>query len=421
MRQEAVIAGFTEGQGHRKSLGAVVLGVYDDNQELVYCGHAGTGFTDQSLADLRRRLEPLIQKKCPFKTVPVTNAPAKWVKPVLVCQVKFTSWSRDGHMRHPVFMGLREDKPAREVRREEAEATPAADGNDGEKKRNPVQAAETPRKNPNSGVNEDPSPFPQSAIRNPKPEIPRRGGKGDGLLNIAGRDVRLTNLGKVYWPGEGYTKGDLIAYYQEVAPVILPYLKDRPQSLNRHPNGITGKNFFQKDVAGKVPDWVQTVAVFSESNNADITFLLCQDAATLIYMANLGCIELNPWSSRTGSLERPDYLVIDLDPEAVAFEHVVTAALVVRQVCESAGAPCFCKTSGKRGLHVYVPLAARYDYEVDLGDTIVQCGRITGTAGTDVAGVPARQIVALTELEHHVLRRDQKAGIARTDADEAEH
>lgn len=172
----------------------------------------------------------------------------------------------------------------------------------------------------------------------------------------------LTNLSKVYWPEEGYTKGDLLAYYREVAPVILPYLRDRPMSMLRHPNGITGKSFFQKDVSRQPPPpWIETTTVSSSSEKGKITYLLCQDEASLLYVANLGCIELNPWHSRVGSLDRPDYLVIDLDPENIDFPRVVEAAIAVRKVLDRAGAESVCKTSGKRGLHIYAPLDAQYD------------------------------------------------------------
>jgi bifunctional non-homologous end joining protein LigD len=174
----------------------------------------------------------------------------------------------------------------------------------------------------------------------------------------------LTNLDKLYWPEEGITKGDLIAYYREVAPVLLPYLHDRPQSLHRHPNGVGGKSFFQKDVSRQPPPaWVQTVDIPSESVGKELKYLLCQDEAALLYLVNLGCIELNPWNSRVGSLDRPDYLVIDLDPEDIPFARVIEAALAVRRTLEDAGAECLCKTSGKRGLHLFVPLGARYDDE----------------------------------------------------------
>ncbi len=176
--------------------------------------------------------------------------------------------------------------------------------------------------------------------------------------------MALTNEDKVYWPAEGYTKRDLVDYYRDVAPLILPYLRDRPESLHRHPEGVAGEGFFQKDVGRRPPPgWVETARIASESGGGTIEYLVCQDEDTLLYLANLGCIELNPWNSRVGSLERPDYLVIDLDPESIPFARVIEAALAVRRVLDRAGAECLCKTSGKTGLHVFVPLGARYSYE----------------------------------------------------------
>jgi bifunctional non-homologous end joining protein LigD len=185
----------------------------------------------------------------------------------------------------------------------------------------------------------------------------------DVQIKIDGHPLKLTNLDKVYWPKEKYTKGDLIEYYRKIAPYILPYLKDRPESLNRHPSGITGKNFFQKDVKDMPPVWVRTKKIFSESNNANINYMVCQDEATLVYMANLGCIEINPWNSRLTSLEKPDYLVIDLDPEKISFEKVVIVAQYVHKLLDKIGIPNYCKTSGATGLHIYVPLAAKYSYD----------------------------------------------------------
>lgn len=174
--------------------------------------------------------------------------------------------------------------------------------------------------------------------------------------------VSLKNPTKIYWPKEKYTKGDLFNYYQKVAPYILPYLKDRPESLNRHPNGIGAKNFFQKDVDHMPPAWVKTKKIFSPSNGKNINYLVCEDLPTLLYMVNLGCIEINPWNSRLGNLDKPDYMIIDLDPEGVTFDTVVKVAQMVRQVLEAAGAKCYCKTSGATGLHIYVPLGAKYNY-----------------------------------------------------------
>ncbi|MEJ0021415.1 MAG: non-homologous end-joining DNA ligase [Candidatus Doudnabacteria bacterium] len=187
--------------------------------------------------------------------------------------------------------------------------------------------------------------------------------KQETTIKIEGKVLKLTNLDKVFWPKEKYTKGDVIDYYQKIAPYILPYLKNRPESLNRHPNGITGKNFFQKDVDHIPPKWAKVENIYSESNDKDIHYLVCQDKATLIYMANLGCIEINPWNSRIGKLHHPDFMIIDLDPEKISFDQVVVVAQTVHEVLNSLKLPSYCKTSGATGLHIYVPMGAKYNYD----------------------------------------------------------
>ncbi|WP_461490715.1 non-homologous end-joining DNA ligase [Pontibacter sp. HJ8] len=181
-------------------------------------------------------------------------------------------------------------------------------------------------------------------------------------VEIEGQAVVLSNTDKLYWPEEGITKGDLIHYYQGIAEVLLPYLRDRPQSLLRHPNGIGQPGFFQKDI-DHAPDWVRTVALHAESTGKDVDYLVCDDKATLAYMNNLGCIQLNPWNSRLADLEKPDYLVIDLDPDENSYDEVVETALVTKQVLDKAGAVSYCKTSGATGMHIYVPLGARYSFD----------------------------------------------------------
>jgi bifunctional non-homologous end joining protein LigD len=334
LRQKAVIGGFTEPRGSRSGLGALVLGVYD-NGDLSYIGHAGSGFSDQALADLRSRLQSLVQKACPFGKRPKSSAPVHWVEPRLVCEVSFAAWTDGGHMRHPVFLGLREDKDAAAVRRELPQTTHVA-----------VQSA------PSAANQPDP-------VEKPKPDR-----QANQRAIIDGNIVQLTNLQKIYWPEDGYSKGDLIRYYREVSRFILPHLKDRPQSLHRHPNGIHGKSFFQKDVSRQPPpDWVQTVTFASDSHGKKARAILCQDEATLVYLANLGCIELNSWNSRIETLDRPDYVVLDLDPENVPFDRVIEAAQTARIVLENVGAEPLCKTSGKRGLHVCIPFGAAYSHE----------------------------------------------------------
>jgi bifunctional non-homologous end joining protein LigD len=183
-------------------------------------------------------------------------------------------------------------------------------------------------------------------------------------LVLSGKKVKVTNLKKVYWPEEGYTKGDLIAYYMKISRYILPYLKDRPQSLNRHPNGINGMNFYHKDMEpGEMPSWARTEKLDSKVRPEGIDYLICNDTATLIYMANLGCIEINPWHSTYRKPDYPSYLMLDLDPGEISFTDVVNTALVIKELCDQISVPAYCKTSGATGLHIYIPLAAKYDYE----------------------------------------------------------
>lgn len=215
-------------------------------------------------------------------------------------------------------------------------------------------------------------------------------------IKIDGKTLKLTNLDKIYWPKEKYTKGDVIDYYQKVAAYILPYLKNRPESLNRHPGGIAGKNFFQKDVGHMPPPWVKIEKVHSESNNKTIHYLVCQDKATLVYMANLGCIEINPWNSRTGKLQHPDFMIIDLDPEKISFDRVVEVAQMVHKVLDQLKVPNFCKTSGATGLHIYVPMGAKYTYEQ------------TKQFANLIAILVNHKLPNITSLERHPAKRQKK-------------
>jgi bifunctional non-homologous end joining protein LigD len=306
-RQEAVIGGFTEPQGSRKEFGALVLGLYDNHGQLHHIGEVGTGFNERTLLDIRQRLQPLERNASPFTNPFKANAPIHWVEPQLLAEVTFTEWTGDGRMRHPVFVGLREDKPAAQAHQEIPEA-------------------------------------------------------GPGAAAVPKSKVEFTHLDKVYFPTEGITKGDLIAYYDQVAEVILPHLKDRPESLNRHPGGIEDESFFQKNVE-KHPAWIRTEPIFSEHNNKDINWVIASDRDTLLYMANLGCIELNPWFSRVGSLERPDYCLLDLDAKTIGFDAVIKVAQAAHELLDEHDIPAYPKTSGKTGLHICIPLGAKYTYE----------------------------------------------------------
>jgi len=184
------------------------------------------------------------------------------------------------------------------------------------------------------------------------------------LITLNKHELKITNLNKLYWKKEKFSKGDMINYYLKIAPYMLPYMIDRPQSLNRHPNGIDGPNFYQKDQKGKIPGWMQTHDDFSESTNETVQYLVCSNEATLIYMANLGCIEMHPWHSRSQSWQYPDWCLIDLDPDKTnKFEQVIDVARQVKQVLDSIGAEAYCKTSGSTGIHIYIPLGAKYDYD----------------------------------------------------------
>ncbi|MHB8094760.1 MAG: DNA ligase D, partial [Candidatus Aminicenantales bacterium] len=308
-RQEAVICGFTRPRASRKYFGALILGAFR-NGELVDIGRVGAGFTERALRDIHEKLTPLITARTPFMHKPRTDTPVTWVVPRLICEVKFSDWTADGLMRHPVFMGLREDKSPRTVVPEQAE---------------PIRAVFQGRK------------FRTRA--------------------------ELTHLDKVFWPKQGYTKLDLVEYYRRMTDWILPYIKNRPQALNRHPDGITGESFFQKNLVQSPPPWVKTVEIVSESLDKKIRYLVCRNGDTLLYEANLGCIEINVWSSTILRLDSPDYIILDFDPLETAFPSVVEAVLAAKAVLDELGLPAFCKTSGATGMHVYIPLAPRFSHD----------------------------------------------------------
>lgn len=325
-RHEAIICGFTKKHDSDRLFSSLVLGIYE-NDRLKFIGQSGTGWNAEMMNELMKKMKPLITKGCPFDEEPRLSSPTTWLKPFLVCEVKYTEITSEGVMRHASFQGLREDKTAEELNIEKEEDT-------------------------NEVVEE--VAVSSKLINTKKEEI---------LLSIDGHDLKFTNLKKVYWPKEKITKEDLINYYHQMAPYILPYMKDRPQSLNRFPNGINGESFYQKNMAGKVDKWLKTFRRFSDSSGDAKDFLICTDEASLLYMANLGCIEMNPWHSRVQSPLYPDWSVIDLDPGDISFEKVIETARVVKEVLDSLNVPSYVKTSGSTGLHIYIPLGAKYNYE----------------------------------------------------------
>jgi bifunctional non-homologous end joining protein LigD len=308
-QQEFVIGGFTEPQGGRDHFGALILGVYDDGA-LRWVGNVGTGFDQKLLTSLYSRMKPLITKTCPFAERPKPDKGMTWVKPDLVCEVKYANWTQDDHLRAPVFLGLREDKSAKEAVREDAGARP-----------------------------------------------PLLGDEKEASLQIDGHALKFTNLKKVFYPAEGYTKGDVLNYYDGVAGFILPHLKDRPLSLKRYPNGIQQQHFFQKDAPGSFAPWLRIELI------DDIHYVFAGDRASLLYLVNLGCIDHNPWMSRSQSLDNPDFILIDLDPQECSYDKIVDAALLVKQVLDEIGLTGYPKTTGGDGMHVYIPVEPTYTYE----------------------------------------------------------
>jgi len=315
-RQEFVICGWTAGQGRRAgSFGALVLGAYRGG-ELHWVGNCGTGFTERTIEDLLTRLRPLRRDTSPLVVVPtmpkVRKADVTWVDPELVCEVRFVEWTHDGHLRAPSFEGLREDKPARDVRRE-----------------TPLETA----------------------------------------TSAGGHVVKLSNLDKPFWPDEGITKGDLLEYYAAVAPVLVPHLRDRPFTMRRYPDGAFGKAFFQKDAPKHMPDWIPRYRAEVSTRESPrqrrwIEAPLVNEEAAVLWMVNMGCIDMNAWYSRTDRPDRPDFVLFDLDPSPdVGFAETVEVALIVKAALDGLGLVAFPKTSGADGMHVLVPIERRHTYE----------------------------------------------------------
>jgi bifunctional non-homologous end joining protein LigD len=328
--QEFAIGGFTQPQGSRDYFGALVLGVYEDGK-LRWAGNVGTGFDQKLLAGVYARLKPLVTEECPFAERPKPDRGMTWVKPDLACQVKYAEWTQDNHLRAPVFVGLRNDVDPRQAVRE-GEATALL--------------------RPRLGSAGDPW------LAGFLPEDAK-----ETALEIDGHRLKFTNLAKIFYPDEGYAKRDVLNYYAGVADLILPHLKDRPLSLKRYPDGIRKEYFFQKNVAGKFEPWVRTEKIDSEHAGRPITYAFAQDRASLLYLVNLGCIDQNPWMSRSPTLENPDFVLIDLDPHECPFDRIVDAALLVKRTLDRIGLAGYPKTTGGDGMHIYIPVNPVYTYE----------------------------------------------------------
>ena len=375
-----IIAGFTQPKGSRSHFGALQL-ADSVNGTLVYAGRVGTGFNESLLTQLKALLDPIIRRESPCagpviapgaeplasEDIPETRT-TTWVDPVHVCEVRFREWTPDGVLRHAVFVRLRDDKRPYDCERqawileEEGSAAAVSPG-----------AANATHASPTT---DDPPP--------PPPKAPVQ------------KTFNFSNLKKIYWPVERYTKGDLVEYYRAASPWLLPYLRNRPVVLTRFPDGIDGKSFYQKDAPEFAPEWMRTIPIWSEETQREIRYFVCDDEESLLYIANMGSIPLHLWASRVGSLEQPDWCVIDLDPKEAPFSDVVRTALVLRRVCESIGLPSYVKTTGKTGLHILLPLGRQCTYAQ------------SRTLGELLARVVLRELSEIATITRHVTKRGDK-------------
>jgi bifunctional non-homologous end joining protein LigD len=344
---EVVIAGYTAPQGGRTHFGSLVI-ASKKGKKWEYRGHVGTGFSAALLKTLKEKMQPFETDESPFSEKVPVNGKVTWLRPRLVADIAYTEITRDNIFRHPVFLRLRDEKTIQSVNDESMKAI--------------------------------------------KPGTSREEQRKTGKFTVA-----LTNQHKIWWPDEGYTKGDVIAYYDSISRYILPYLKNRPLSLKRNPNGIRDEGFFHKDAGENAPVYAEVFPVESESSNKIIDYIVCNNKATLLYLANLGSIEINPWNSTTQNPGKPTWMVIDIDPSGKnKFTEVVDTALVTKQVLDKAGIPCYCKTSGATGLHVYVPMKNRYDYT-----TVKDFAHI-------IATLVQEQLPDTTSLERSLSKRGPK-------------
>jgi bifunctional non-homologous end joining protein LigD len=328
--QEFVIAGFTKGE--RDYFGALVLSVRE-NGKLRHAGQVGTGFDQKKMKAIYERLKPLVTKMMPFPTKPNIREGLKnvtWVKPELVCQVRFLEWTRDGLLRAPVFVGLREDKAPEEIVRE-------------------MPANTEPQAKPDSAAT-----YRSAALDFTGREL---------TTEIDGHRLKFTNLDKVFFPNDGWQKRDLLHFYEAVALWLLPHLADRPLSMKRYPNGIESEFFFQKNAGAHFPDWMRCEPITEHHPPKVNHYPIATNRASLLYLVNLGCIDQNPWMSRTGNLEHPDWILLDLDPVETPFDQIIEATLLVREILKEVGLRGYAKTTGGDGMHVYVPIDAVYTYD----------------------------------------------------------
>jgi len=339
---DAVVGGWTAARTAALPFGSLLLGLYQ-GKKLQFIGHVGSGFDEKKLNELSSRLKQLAASACPFDAVPVANEKPSWITPALVARVKFSGWTDEHSLRHPVFLALREDARPLDCQFEN-EVAPA------------VSAPAVVR-----------SPEIVGRVLNIKAQIEAELFKGRAetvIIELNGKRLRLSNLNKVYFPESGHTKRNLLAYYYRIGEFILPFLRDRALVLRRYPDGIKGQAFFQKDLREGVPDWFKTVPVDSEHRGEVIHYATADDRASLLFLTGLGCIDHNPWSNRHADPDHPDYFFFDLDPsDGTEFSVVVTVARALHEKLEELRLASFLKTSGATGIHIYIPVEPVYTYE----------------------------------------------------------
>lgn len=363
-----VVVGYTVAKGARTGFGALHLAQYEPGKprRLVYSGRAGSGFSDVQLKEFETALRRIGRRTPPCEGNPPTGKDQVWVDPVFVAVARFTERTRDGLLRHPVFVRFRDDKKPEECVRQDEGADRASEAPGGAR----------------------------GTLAPPPSRGPRAAASREAVALPAGtRKVQLSNLGKVFWPDEGYTKGDLVDFYRAVSPWLLPYLADRPLVLDRYPDGIAGKNFYQKNAPPGTPEWVRTIPIWSDDTQRDIEYFLCNDVETLTHLANLGTIPLHVWASRTADLPHPDWSILDLDPKGAPFTDVVAIALAAKALCDEVGLPLYPKTSGSQGMHLLVPLGGQCTFE-----QAKQLGMI-------LAGLLARRLPQISTTERVIAAR----------------
>ncbi len=390
-RHEVVIGGYTQNEGSAKTFSSLLVGLYEDNR-LHYIGKIGTGFNNKTQKEILEKMKPLVTDKVPFTETPDVDKPSRfrpnppkaavtWLKPRLVCEVSYAELTDDGVMRHPSFEGIREDKKAKDVVKEKPLSTMEI------KKKVTAKASKPGKNGPAAEIIKPVKAGSRKSLLNPSEETQ--------VKIVNGHELKFTNLSKIYWPKEKYTKRDMLNYYYQVAPYILPYLKDRPQSLNRFPNGINGESFYHKDITDSAPDWIKKSPY--RTNGEDKNFLVPEDDASILYMANLGTIEMNPWNSTIHTPDHPDWCLIDLDPsEKNTFDTVIKTAQVTKAVLDELKVPGYVKTSGSTGIHIYIPLGAQYTY-----DESQMFGKLVATR-------VHQQLPQITSIERLVKNRKNK-------------